>query len=488
MQLGVSPNDDTEQDSIESKQNHSLYNSLASPGPFDLNKQNKRAVWRYRSIIVFLGIVLSFIIALFYLESALPGDPLSFRRTCQMLLANAWLIVPSIGLLERWSSLRIFLLSLAYSVSVFTLIVVVSNLDLATDLPGLMVVIFSPQVLLFPFIFMLISPKLRTLGPYLVIIFFLLVCASWIGFEVLTNLLAENNPDSWVVDLSRLTNPIIVLIWFAIAPWPAAFFPLRYLANKVARLYDKKCFSSYLYLLISLWLIVLLVHAVMLSFGLGTAAYSLLVSLLIIPLVFIVPGSFLKPKHQPPTLLLLRVFREDDGIKKLFDNVLEKWRYTGNTVMIGGKDLAIRTLEPNELFDFLNGKLQGRFISDRAHLKERVTQLDFDSDPDGRYRINEFLCFDTTWKLALDELIKKTNLVLMDLRDYHAGRKGCNYELGIIANSPHLQKLIILTNAKTDTNTAKSILIGKENETTWVEDAQSNGRSLEETILKVLLE
>lgn len=333
----------------------------------------------------------------------------------------------------------------------------------------------------------LTSSKLRTHGPYLFIIFFLLVSASLLSYQVLDKSLAGNNINSWIVSLSELTNAYVVFILFGIVPWLIAFFPLRNFARKVAKLYDDKLFSEYLYLLIGIWIFVLSLQSLILSHGLGTIAYTLLISILIIPLIFFILRPFLKPKHQPPTLLLLRVFREDDGIKTLFDNVLERWRYTGNTVMIGSKDLALRTLEPDELFDFLNGKLQGRFISDRSHLQQETAQLDFNFDPDGRYRVNEFFCFDTTWKMALDALISKTNLVLMDLRDYHAGRKGCSYELDILAHSPHLQKLIMLTNAKTDTETAKRLLANKANETIWVEDNQAKDKNLEKSILTALL-
>ncbi len=435
-----------------------------------------------------MGIILAFFIALFNLESATPDDPFSLRRTSQLLLAYAWPIIPSIGLLERWSSVKIIILSLTYTIFVVILIVLL-NLGQAS-LPGTMLWLFGEQIPLLTFIIILTSSKLRTLGPYFLIIFFLLVSASLIGYQVLDNSIAENNLNSWVIDLAQLTNAYIVFILFSIVPWLIAFFPLRYLAKKVARLYDQKYFSEYSYLLIGVWLIVLFFQSLILSQGLSTAAYSLLISLLTIPLIFFILKPLLMPRHQPPTLLLLRVFREDDSIKKRFDKVLERWRFTGNTVMIGGKDLAIRTLEPDELFDFLNGKLPDRFISNSAHLQQEVAQLDFDFDPDGRYRVNEFLCFDTTWKMALDAFISKTNLVLMDLRDYHAGRKGCSYELGIIANSPHLQKIIILTNSKTDTNTAKKLLIDKANETIWVEDnqAKAQNKSLEKKILQALLE
>ncbi len=483
MQLDESPKDDAEQGSLKSEQPHSFLNSI----PLALNEQNKKAIWRYRFVIAFLGLILSFIIALFNLENATADEPFPIRRTAQLLLAYAWPIIPSIGLLERWSSLKIAVLSLAYTFCVSVLILLL-NLGEAITLFGIMIWLYGQQLPLLVFIIILTSSKLRTVGPYLLVIFFLLVSASLIGYQLLDDSLAGNNVNSWILDLARLTNAYIVFILFGIVPWLIAFFPLRSLARRVAKLYDDKFFSEYIYLLISVWLIVLLFQSLILSHGLGINAYLLMFGILIIPSFYFILQPLLKPKHQPPTLLLLRVFREDDGIKKLFDNVLERWRYTGNTVMIAGKDLAIRTLEPNELFDFLNGRLQDRFIRDSAHLEQEVVQLDFDPDPDGRFRVNEFLCFDTTWKLALDALISKTDLVLMDLRDYHAGRKGCSYELSNIANSSHLQKIIMLINSKTDTNTAKRLLSSKANETIWIKDDQAKDKDMANIVLRALLE
>ena len=94
--------------------------------------------------------------------------------------------------------------------------------------------------------------------------------------------------------------------------------------------------------------------------------------------MFFILQPFLKPRHDPPTLLLLHVFHEDDGRGRLFDNILERWRYSGNTVMIVGKDLALHTLEPDELFRFISGHLQDCFIANQSQLQQEITHLDLD--------------------------------------------------------------------------------------------------------------
>lgn len=75
----------------------------------------------------------------------------------------------------------------------------------------------------------------------------------------------------------------------------------------------------------------------------------------------------------------------------------------------------------------------------------------------------------------------------MDLRNYHSKRAGCSYELGVIANSPHLQKIIILINSETDINNANHLLGDKAKDVTWVEDDGSKQNNLEKSILATLL-
>lgn len=481
MQRGDRPNNHSIQPTINPQQQDISLDSVS----FRLNQQNKKAICRFRLIVVFIGVLLSFVITLFYLKAAALDEPLflSFKRTGLIFLVNAWVIVPSVGLLERWSNFKIIVLSFAYATFVIVLIVLLSA-NTFID----MLWMYAQQLILFPFVLLSTSSRLRTLGPYLFFTFCLLLATSLIGFHALNNIIAENNSNSWIVGLSSKISAHFTFGLFLIGPWLIGFYPLWLLTKKIAKWYEAKIFSEYLYLLTSFWLFILLFHALQLTFSLNALAYLMLFSILIIYVVFFILKSTLNPKHHPPTLLLLRVFREDKGIKKIFNKVLNKWKYTGNTVMIAGDDLAVETLEPDELFGFLNGKLVDRFISNNQQLQQKIAQLDFNADPDGSYRVNELLCFDTTWKLALDASIAKSHLVLMDLRDYHSGRKGCSYELGAIANSTHLQKVVILINSKTDVKTAKEFLVGDVREKVfWVKD-EFDSKNIEEEILGALLE
>ena len=65
-------------------------------------------------------------------------------------------------------------------------------------------------------------------------------------------------------------------------------------------------------------------------------------------------------------------------------------------------------------------------------------------DPDGRYRVNECYCFDTTWRAVLDALVLKADVVLMDLRGFQEKNAGCIHELGVLSQAPHLQRVVLL--------------------------------------------
>jgi hypothetical protein len=182
------------------------------------------------------------------------------------------------------------------------------------------------------------------------------------------------------------------------------------------------------------------------------------------------------PRGGPPTLLVLRVFQRDAAVERLFDQVVERWRLTGNTVLIAGTDLVSRTLDPDDLFAFLNGRLAQRFIASEAEIPRRLAELDLRPDPDGRYRVNESYCFDTTWQAALRALVAASDVVLMDLRGFHAGNRGCRFELDVLAGAAHLRHVVLLFDAATDRHAAALDLAGAPAERfEWIEAGRLDG-------------
>ena len=70
-------------------------------------------------------------------------------------------------------------------------------------------------------------------------------------------------------------------------------------------------------------------------------------------------------------------------------------------------------------------------------------------DAEGRHRINEVYCHDSTWQQALDALVAISDVVLMDLRSFKAHNRGCRHELGVLARAPRLARVVVLVDADT---------------------------------------
>ncbi|MGB5009999.1 MAG: hypothetical protein WBO88_06875, partial [Candidatus Dechloromonas phosphoritropha] len=152
---------------------------------------------------------------------------------------------------------------------------------------------------------------------------------------------------------------------------------------------------------------------------------------------------------RPPMLLVLRVFRQDANVQDLFDRVIDRWRLTGNTVLIAGTDLVDRTIDPDDIFTFIDGRLGQRFIRSPTDVPRRLAKFELQSDVEGRYRVNECYCHDTTWQDALAELVRASDVVLMDLRNFVAQNAGCLHELRVLATTPGLARVVVLINEKT---------------------------------------
>jgi len=178
---------------------------------------------------------------------------------------------------------------------------------------------------------------------------------------------------------------------------------------------------------------------------------------------------------RAPTLLVLRVFQHDARIQALFDDVVERWRLTGNTVLIAGTDLVERTLGADDVFTFIDGRLDTRFIRAPDDIPARLAELDLAADAEGRHRINEVYCHDTTWQPALAALVGLSDVVLMDLRSFSAHNEGCRHELGVLAGAANLARVVVLTDGETDrAAAAAAIAAAPTGRFTWIDTARIN--------------
>jgi hypothetical protein len=230
--------------------------------------------------------------------------------------------------------------------------------------------------------------------------------------------------------------------------WLIAWWPARAIGRWLGKAYAARRISELFYLF-TVWIIALTGPALgaIASEGWGALLYFL--PLLWIPL----GGHFMarrqRPAGRPPTLLVLRVFRQDANVQDLFDRVIERWRLTGNTVLIAGTDLAERTIDADDIFTFLDGRLAERFIQRPEDVSHRLGNFEWRPDAEGA----------TGQRM----LLPRHHLAAGAGRTVESQRRGadgpaqfCRHQPGLpvrtatLAATPGLHRVVVLINERTE--------------------------------------
>ena len=380
-------------------------------------------------------------------------DQISLNRLLVLGAIYAWPMVLAWGLARRWPWLRI-LGGIALYLLAMLLLVMIRSTEEQT-LASASGWLFS-QVAIPMTITLLIgaSGRIRAVAPYLLPPTLLLTLSSMLALQMLTH--SVNHPAPWVIHLAEALGAYPTLLLFALGPWLVLAWPVFKLGKWLAGAYRAKHFSDLGYLIAIYWFLILFASALPAMESVGWVAFVQVLAWLWLPVLQHALRGPLTPPPGPPTLLVLRVFQRDAQVERLFDQVIERWRLTGNTVLIAGTDLITRTLDADDLFVYLNGALAERFIASPAQVAERIEGFDWLADPDGRYRINECYCFDSTWQTAMRALVARADVVLMDLRGFRAENRGCRYELGVLAGAAHLRRVLVLHDRETARDVAES--------------------------------
>ena len=406
---------------------------------------NRRALVRLTLLLVGLSLLLALTRSVIVERSASGAAATHWARIATLVAVFAWPVLPSLALLWHWSRARLALAALGWYLGVLALVMWRS-----TEAQSLLAVAgwlgWEIGIPLISVMLLLMGRATRAAAPWLWPLLALLLATSILGTDLLGWLVETDSPI--VHTLARTVNATTALMLFALAPWLVAWWPIQWLARQLARAYERKQLSELMVLFTAVWVIAFAYDA------LGGNAWTLL-ALAWIPLVMAMVARR-RSATRVPTLLVLRVFRQDANVTALFDDVVERWRVSGNTVLIAGTDLADQTLDAADLFDFIDGRLAERFIRSPADLPTRLAAFDWQPDAEGRWRVNECYCHDTTWQLALAALADRADLVLMDLRGFAAHNAGCRFELGVLARAAHVQRVVALTNDATDLATAQA--------------------------------
>lgn len=419
-----------------------------APRRSDLAAANRRATTRallvLAGVCLLIGLTQSWLAFLFVYNDS---KGFTVRRVLVLGLVYAWPMVMAWGLLRRWSWARVLAGIGVYMLLMVGLVMLNSNAQQSLG----RVAGWLGSVVLMPMVVALLisaSGRIRAVAPYLLPIFLLLSAASTSALALLAQ--GAQNPPAWIVHFVGLVGAWPAIVLLALAPWVLLAWPVWRLGLWLAQAYRAKRFSDLAYLLAAYWFVILAASALPALEGAGWLGFTQLLPWLWLPLLARWLPRWLVPTAAPLTLLVLRVFQRDAAVETLFDRVIERWRLTGNTVLIAGTDLISRTLDPDDLFTFLNGRLGERFIASPSQVPQRLADFDLQPDPDGRYRVNECYCFDSTWQAALAALVQRADLVLMDLRGFQAKNAGCRHELGVLSQAANVHRVVLLHDARTD--------------------------------------
>lgn len=418
--------------------------------------QNRRAGLRLTLLLIALSVAMALTSAVLTFGIVMHGEGIAIRRVSVLALVHLWPVIPAIGLLWRWprgwtlGALALWAL-LCFGVMWWRSIdpqplVIAQYLGFEIGVPLVLVGALC------------LGQATRAAAPWLLPPFVLLVWASIAGIDVLWLLIAD--PPAWLMTVTGWLGAKVVMLMFAVLPWLIAWWPMRWLGRALGRAYSAKRLSELMVLFTAVWAVSLLYQSLGAASTLGLGGAVMMLPLLWIPLFMAASRrGHSNRTGRPPTLLVLRVFQHDDQVQALFDAVVERWRLTGNTVLIAGTDLALRTLDADDIFTFLDRRLPERFIRSAADVPARLAAFDLSPDAEGRYRINECYCHDTTWQQALQALVEQSDAVLMDLRGFQAHNAGCVHELGVLARARSLRRVVVLVDAKTDRAAADAAIL-----------------------------
>jgi hypothetical protein len=304
---------------------------------------------------------------------------------------------------------------------------------------------------------------MRNVVPTLTLAVSAIVFAWREANNVASSLNACFAPLSLLTGAKRLGLTVAVLALIALVPTAGIWGAYQALSGLSSAYRHKRFSDAQLQMLLWFVLIAAPVAAIIYASVRGPTAPPLpllaSISILTTAVAYRWLAHRLPPPHRPPvTLLLLRVFGRSRQGERLLDSLASYWRFVGPVCMIAGPDLAKAYVEPPELAAFLSRKLRGGFIADTASLARSITEIDLAPDPDTRYRVNELFCAGEIWVTAARILIQRCDVVLIDLREFRAGRLGTATELRMLSSLGALERTIVIVGEKTDMSAVKDTI------------------------------
>ena len=152
---------------------------------------------------------------------------------------------------------------------------------------------------------------------------------------------------------------------------------------------------------------------------------------------------------EPYHILTLRVFQSEH--MENFLSLIKNWFYLGSIMRLNGPDTVDDKSHTKE--DFLD-----KMIKDNEELDKALADLQFLPDRKGEYAINAMQCTNATWKEAIQALIDKAHIIVMDLSAISIYNQGITYELAKVVNEIPLKKVVMLMDNTTDEKVLHAML------------------------------
>ena len=398
----------------------------------------RQAPWRAATIYAVAGLCYAFVMTFVFLSATNHG----FHLTSFLMLFwyYAWPVVVTVCLVAAANWQMRFIAALIYFLALIPLFVLTLFSNPFVGWGQIAVLWLLTNFVALVILLAFLNRRIRAVGPF--VLTFMIIAVT--GSVILPTFLGINS----------IILFILGFILFGVLGW----FLLRGIGNW----YKQKKISEQSITIDAIWLLFGVFQSIGLIFEGERWFLASLTAFVVYKLVssagFAYFGYKESESEKSPNLLLLRVFSLGKRSERLFDILGIYWRYVGSIRLIAGPDLATATMEPHEFLDFISGKLSRRFIDTSQTLELRISEIDNQPDRDGQFRVNDFFCSDSTWKMVLSRLVSSSDVVLMDLRGFSSQNAGCIFEINELINTVRLKQIIFVIDETTDETFLRQVL------------------------------
>jgi hypothetical protein len=175
---------------------------------------------------------------------------------------------------------------------------------------------------------------------------------------------------------------------------------------------------------------------------------------------------------QPPALVIHEIHPGDTlksaepvGVATLFlwvfDTVatmslVNRMNRVGPVHMLRGGGMVTYTNLGN-LPKIALGRIDKQIEETEAEVLERIAGFRLKQTL-GYYQSHSLVCSDAVWKFALDRLLERCQVVVVDLSDFSSGRAGIAYEIGLLLDRVALDRVVFVSGPETDRSTFRTLV------------------------------